>query len=143
VLNRGDIREALILTQSERFEFFLRLLTLEDYQFIRTNHPAIEKRFRRDRFRVVRAELSAICADTGAAYRRRLSRIHQASRYQRIAPLMWDTALAYLAAGKLGLAAGLFFIHIPAPLGLESSAGRLLKYLTTETPSAESVNQPA
>jgi hypothetical protein len=142
-LNRDGFREVSILTQAERFENFLRLLAPEDYQFIRTNHPSIEKRFRRERFRVVRAELFAICAETSAAYRRRFSRIHQASLYGRIAPLMWDTAMAYLAAGKLSLVAGLFFIRIPAPLGLESSTGRLLRYLTTEAPSPESASQPA
>jgi hypothetical protein len=135
--------EVVILTQAERFEFFLRLLAPEDYEFIRTNNPGIEKRFRRDRFRVCRLELFAIFAETGAAYRRRLSRIHQASLYGRIIPLMWDTAMAFLAAGQLSLVAALFFWRIPAPLGLESSAGRLLKYLTSEAPSPESLSQPA
>jgi len=137
------MREVAILTPAERFEFFLRLLAPEDYEFIRANNPSLEKQFRRDRFRVCRLELFTIFADTGAAYHRRFSRIHQASLYGRIVPLLWDTAMAFLAAGKLSLVTALFFSRIPSPFGLESSAGRLLRYLTAEGPSPESLSQPA
>jgi hypothetical protein len=137
------MREVAILTQVERFEFFLQLFAPEDYEFIRSNNPGIEKQFRRNRFRVCRAELFAICAETGAAYRRRFSRIHQASLYGEIVPLMWETAMAFVAAGKLSLVTALFFSRIPSPLGLESSAGRLLRYLTAEAPSPDSLSQPA
>jgi hypothetical protein len=132
----------MILTEAERLEFFLRLLAPEDYEFIHAHHPGREKQFRRDRFRVCRAELFAICADATAAYQRRFSRIHRASQYGQILPLMWDTAMAYLAAGKLSIATALFFSRVPAPLGLDSSADRLIRYLT-EAPSPESATQPA
>jgi hypothetical protein len=136
-------KEAVILTQAERFEFFLRLLAVEDYEFIRTNNPGLEKRFRRNRFRVFREELGAVCGETGAAYRRRFSRIHQASLYGQIAPLLWETAMAYGAAGKLSIAALLFFWRVPAPMHLEGCAERLLKYLTNEGLSPASLSQPA
>jgi len=130
-----------MLTQTERFEFFLRLLEPEDYEFIRMNYPGIAKRFRRDRFRVFRAELSAIYAETGAAYRRRFSRIHQASLYGQIVPLWSETALAFGAAGKLSLAALLFFCRIPAPLRLDGCAARLVRYLKIEGLSTEPLSQ--
>jgi hypothetical protein len=133
--------EVSILTAAERFELFLRLLAPEDYEFIRAKDPGIEKRFRRDRSRVFRAELFALCGETGGAYRLRMSRIHRASLYGKIAPLMWDTAMAYGALGKLSIAAALFFYGVPWTMRLRPTADRLLRYLTVETLSAESLNQ--
>ncbi len=115
---------------SDRLQLLTRLLDSEDYRFIETRNPAIAKRFRHQRMRIVRIGLREIAGELGSTFRKRASRIEAAGRWRAYPALAGGTALTFCAIAKLRLACTLFAWRLPVPIDVAAAAKQVSGFAT-------------
>lgn len=115
---------------TDRLLLLVRLFEPEDYRFIETRNPAIAKRFRYQRMRIVRTELWEVAGETGSAFRDRASRIEAAGQWRAYPALLRRTALTFGAIAKLRLACTLFAWRLPLVIDVAKATDRLVGFAT-------------
>jgi hypothetical protein len=130
------------MTKVERFHLFVRILDPEDYQFVRSRGPRVEKGFRRKRMRIFRQELRAITADLARSYRVRAGDVAIAGDWAAYPSLALDTVSGFLSIAKLYAAGILFAWRLPLMIDAARNADRVLRLVTSETFAATPPNLP-